>query len=862
MKRLNRTRSELISSTLPVAYDRWRPVTGLLCLAGWLLFPAAPVSGQVAAPVAAAAPDSNSTVVLNPFLVSTSQDSGYRKLSSVTSSRIGVSLYAAPQAIEIIPVELLDDMGMSSIRDAFSYSSSITSSPNEVNQAGSYTLRGFDTPQYINGVLLAANTDGPGYTSIDNVERIEIAKGPTGLFYGNSSPNGVVNTITKKPELINQSTVKVSAGNYGQEKAVVDTQSLVSEKYGLGFRVIGSASKDKDSYDLKESYSMIAGSVLFRPNSVIQITGEFDTTKFVQPYTGVSNWGYMINPLYYQNLANPDSTMIGYIEKAYGAANQTAALQVINNRWGPGAIGQAFLTNWATDYLGAYGKAVFTNTGSTINWNAISPYGSNFTSATPDSNLNGLNRLSDVSVILTPFKTTSVQYHWLHDENDQTFQRLLLSPDPGLPDAQGHLESIESGLLSSLRQNYSDTQQLDLSQEYTIAGIKSTLVLGGELQRVVTETGSATSNQALAGTQTLPGGGTESGVTALQNFYPYSQPYQPIAPLITSGITPVEAIPTKYQDWYVSYRGSLFNDRLNLLAGVRDVKQETTGRTDTGLSHTTKTFGAIGQVLPGLYLFADYSTTFVFNSGYTVAYNATGLPAPDGTPLGPETGKGYEGGLKLSLLQEQITGTVSFFNVQRDGIVAGNYVAQINDPRNLNPNNTAGQVTIKQNSGLQETQGIDGNLIWTPNRNFQFLVNFTWTEEAAIKSDPSVDLQNINISYANAIQYQREFLNRLAKSPVFSSDYVARYNFTGGVLAGVFVGGGVRQTGKFLDTNTSTYSVYVPSEVSLDAFAGYHFKIAQVPCQAKVSLRNITATESDLIHQEGRVFLAELSVRF
>ncbi len=69
---------------------------------------------------------------------------------------------------------------------------------------------------------------GPGYFTSDNVDRIEIAKGPVGLFYGNSAPSGVSNTITKRPQYVNRSQVEISAGSYGYEKAVVDTQLAFS----------------------------------------------------------------------------------------------------------------------------------------------------------------------------------------------------------------------------------------------------------------------------------------------------------------------------------------------------------------------------------------------------------------------------------------------------------------------------------------------------------------------------------------------------------------------------------------------------------------------------------------------------------
>ena len=91
----------------------------------------------------------------------------------------------------------------------------------------------------------------------------------------------------------------------------------------------------------------------------------------------------------------------------------------------------------------------------------------------------------------------------------------------------------------------------------------------------------------------LPGGGTETGAATLANFYPFGgQPFPQIFPLVSGPYTVAENNPVKYYDWYASYRASLFDDSLNLLAGVRDVKQDTALLTSTGQNRTTTTFGA------------------------------------------------------------------------------------------------------------------------------------------------------------------------------------------------------------------------------------------------------------------------------
>ncbi len=821
------------------------------------------LSGQAqTAPASApaSAPSGDKTVVLDPFQVSGERDYGYRKLTSITTSRVGVSITEAPQAIEIISGEMLHDLDIGSIRDAFNYSASITKNSQEVLQSGSFKLRGFQLPTFINGLAQPPGPSNPGYLSNDNVERIEVAKGPVGLFYGNSAPNGVANIITKRPEFLNKTTVDISGGSLGYEKAVIDTQSVVSAQHGIAYRLIASADKSHTRLDQDTSYNMVAGSVTVRPNDKFRMEVEFDATNFQQSYAANNAWNFAVNPLYYQNVNSPDQTMLNYIKTKYGAATDAAALAVISSRWG--ATGPtSFRTNWAADYFGAYGKIVYPNTGTTMPWSAISPQGDRFTGAGPDSNDDGSTYLTDASVTYTPLEHTSIQYHWLHNSNRQNFARQLFGYNSGPLDAQGHFPSLTIGADVRERNTDSDAQQLDLSQEIELSNIRHRIVAGLERSRNRDTTIRATIDPTKAPTRTKPDGTTTTGTATTNFYYPWTQELYPLSTTVSSALVGAPGIPNEYSSWYASYRASAMADKLNLLAGVRSVKLLTTGSTAYGTSELTKTFGAIGQVAKGLYLFGSYNTDFVFSQGYTVN-DASGRAIPgEGVPLGPETGKGLELGTKLTLMDDKLTGTISYFRIERNGVATSDIAKNNSDPRNndTDPNNN---VRWNLNGGLQRTAGIDGDLVWTPNKNLQVLGNFTYMSEAKIISDPSINLTNIGVSENNARLYDKEFHHRLAKSPTFASNILVKYTFTDGAFKGGFVGGGIRYTGKYLLSDNFDYDLYVNAETKFDAFAGYNMKLWDIPTTVQINLQNIGNKINDFTRDDGFVVKGRLTLRF
>ena len=826
-------------------------------VAGWL------AATSAADAQTATTPARDDAVVLSPFSVATTKDSGYRKLSSVTTSRIGVSLYEAPQAIEIISGELLRDLGYNSIREVYDYTSSVTVNKQETRQNGSFKLRGFQLPNFINGVQVAANSNGPGFVSTDNVDRVELAKGPVGLFYGNSSPNGVSNTVTKRPESVNRTTTEVSVGSYGLLKGVVDTQSVVSREYGIAYRIIAAANNSQTRLDQDTGYHMYAASLVIKPNDKIEVQAEFNSTTYKQAYSAVSAWNFLVNPLYYQQVANPDQTMLNYIKTRYSATDDAAARVVIANRWGiNGPKNNTYLnTNWTADNFGAYGKIVYPFSGSRTVWSRYSPDGDKFTSASPDSRLDGVNALSDVSIRLTPFEKTSVQYHWVRSQDTSDFARSLAFPNPGALDANGRIPSLNVFVQRQKLDAVSDTQQLDLSQEVTTGGIRNRFIGGVELRRIWTNNGNAPTDNTRGPTRTTPTGGTTTGNDSLLNFYNFTQPWMAIDPFITGPITQVKSKPTEYQDWYLSYRGSAFRDRLNLLAGARSVKQNTSGLISTGESELTKSIGLIGQVVPGVYAFATYNTTFQFSDLYNVN-TAAGAPiAGESTPLSSETGDGFEFGFKSALFGERLSGTISYFEVNRDGVVVADIQKNLTDPRN-NDATTNNDVRFNQNGGLQLSKGIDADLVWTPTENFQVLANFTFLMKAKVVSDPSVNSVNIGISEPNARKYDKLFRTRLSKSPEFSSNVIGKYTFRSGKYSGTYVGAGVRHTGEYEISDNEVYGLQVKAETLFDAFVGYTTKVYRIPTTFQFNARNLTNKINDVTRDDGLVLQARVSLLF
>ncbi len=155
----------------------------------------------------------------------------------VTASRTEQDIKETPSAVEVITREELDTLGANNLADALKLATSINvSSP---AMAGSnVTVRGMSTRHTLimidgrrlvsEGSYSTANSYELERINMQNVERIEIVRGPVSSLYGSDALGGVINIITRKPEQ-EQFTFSLSPQRY------TDKTSVGSDNYSLRY---------------------------------------------------------------------------------------------------------------------------------------------------------------------------------------------------------------------------------------------------------------------------------------------------------------------------------------------------------------------------------------------------------------------------------------------------------------------------------------------------------------------------------------------------------------------------------------------------------------------------------------------------
>ncbi len=185
------------------------------------------VAGEAAADTASAASDASTTV--QPLVVTGQKPS----LTTLTEP-----LQNTPQAINVVPAQILQDEGVASLQEALKNVPGVTLNAGEGGSHGdSINLRGFPASDdfFVDGLR-----DTGFYTRDDfNLDAIEVYKGPASTLFGRGSTGGVVDLISKQPKLGGFADGSFTAGTNAEARGVFDIDAPISADAAI--RVAGMA---------------------------------------------------------------------------------------------------------------------------------------------------------------------------------------------------------------------------------------------------------------------------------------------------------------------------------------------------------------------------------------------------------------------------------------------------------------------------------------------------------------------------------------------------------------------------------------------------------------------------------------------
>ncbi|MCB4860292.1 TonB-dependent siderophore receptor [Sphingobium sp. PNB] len=190
-----------------------------------------------AANAAAAEADQSSSIIVTGVHL----NDGYVP-KETGAAKIAIPLKDLPQSVAVVPSEVLRDQRALSLQDALKNVPGVAFSHGD-GQRDQVAIRGFTAiaDQYVDGF----RDDGLYFRDLSNVERVEVIKGPAAVLYGRGSSGGLINRVTKKPN-VDLISGAFTYGSKGIARSEMDVGQFDAQS-GVGFRVTG-ALEDSDSF--------------------------------------------------------------------------------------------------------------------------------------------------------------------------------------------------------------------------------------------------------------------------------------------------------------------------------------------------------------------------------------------------------------------------------------------------------------------------------------------------------------------------------------------------------------------------------------------------------------------------------------
>lgn len=167
---------------------------------------------------------------------------GYNAKKSSASTKTDTPLIDVPQAITVIPQQIIKDQSILSIADTIRYVPGVTASAGEGNR-DAIVFRGNRTTSdlFIDGL----RDDVQVYRDLYNTDRVEVLKGPNGMIFGRGGAGGVLNRVTKKAGWDPVKDLSLTYGAWNQKRVAGDFGTALNED--VAFRV-NAVYEDSDSY--------------------------------------------------------------------------------------------------------------------------------------------------------------------------------------------------------------------------------------------------------------------------------------------------------------------------------------------------------------------------------------------------------------------------------------------------------------------------------------------------------------------------------------------------------------------------------------------------------------------------------------
>jgi len=160
--------------------------------------------------------------------------------ADATIGKGAASVRETPQAVTVVTARQIEDRNFTSMTEALDQAAGVTVQGNAISARGfPMTLRTdsgaqvpFNADDFVDDPLLI------------QYDRIEVLRGPDGLYSGAGEPGGAINLVRKRPRDDRQVKASASAGSHGTYRTTIDATGPLNSEGTLRGRILGTLERN------------------------------------------------------------------------------------------------------------------------------------------------------------------------------------------------------------------------------------------------------------------------------------------------------------------------------------------------------------------------------------------------------------------------------------------------------------------------------------------------------------------------------------------------------------------------------------------------------------------------------------------
>jgi len=235
---------------------------------------------------------------------SSTRDS-YVESSPKSATKSSTPVLETPQSISTITRRQLDDQNPQSVKDALNYTAGVLSTPDTTSRYDSLFMRGYGSfgtstriVDFLDGLRLPRG-QGFALPSVDAflLDHLDVLKGPSAVMYGQTSPGGMVNQVSRTPTNIPYNEARIEYGSHNRIQTGLTSQGALDEAGEWQYSITGNARRSETRYDdVDEERIAVAPALKWQPTN--------DTSVTLQAYYQEDPEGGYFNSIYPKFLAS------------------------------------------------------------------------------------------------------------------------------------------------------------------------------------------------------------------------------------------------------------------------------------------------------------------------------------------------------------------------------------------------------------------------------------------------------------------------------------------------------------------------------------------------------------------------------